>query len=57
MNQALVTQVREIRRQAADLKERAQRLLDELRQIPDINPPAQSDDYIPKNGRIILHVR
>lgn len=58
MTTQLIQQVAEIRSQAAALRERAERLLSELRNLSDITPPPPVEEKISKNGRrIILQLR
>lgn len=54
MKPGLVKQAHDIRMQAAALLERAERLLEELRQIADINISSPSQESL-KNGRT-LHI-
>jgi len=57
MNRQLRTQISEIRRQSAELLERAERLLAELREITDITTPATNQEKKINDGRIVLHIR
>jgi len=58
MTAQLIKQAHELRAQAAQLLERAERLLQELRQMPDIiTPPQMEEPTTKKNGRIVLNIR
>lgn len=60
MSDALVRQAQDIRAQAAALLVRAETLLREMRQMPDLNAPAlkEQEKNPPAHGRrIILQLR
>lgn len=56
MNPALRQQAHELRKQAAHLLERAEALLNELREITDFTPAPPVQENSNHNGRRTIHV-